>query len=235
MDQILIFIVLLVIVGIVVAYLKYFPAKNGNRLVISVPTKDKSAKLVKDYSTKKLKEIIEQQSTSYNTNFIVYAKNELIKRGEDFPFDEGLKNAVAKMSDEAVQELVERGYGTYELEYIEIGRREYLKRGFKNKNEAWESNEEVKRFEKRFPALRTISAFINFGAWLFAFITIIVAYVSYGLMLEKTQNKDLASIAPVCALVIGSFFFIIILSHAETIRVFIDIEENTRKYSDYYE
>ena len=38
----------------------------------------KIEKLVKEYSTKKLKEIISEQSSAYNSTFVNHAKDELI-------------------------------------------------------------------------------------------------------------------------------------------------------------
>ena len=190
---------------------------------------DRIEKNIKDYSTKKLKEIVEQQNASYSPNFIDYAKDELIKRGETFPFNEEWIKEITEMSDVDLKYLVEHEYDTYHLEYIEIARKEYLKRGFKNETEASEQKE---TFEKRFPALRTIAGFISFFAWAFAIITAIG--ILYAFENISKYDNGTAFIYLVAAFLVGAFFFVFLLSQAEIIRVFVDIEENTRKYADYY-
>jgi len=191
---------------------------------------DRIEKIIKEYSTKKLQEIIEQQSSSYNSNFIDYAKDELIRRGESFSFNEELIKEVAEMNDDDLKKLVEQEYDTYHLEYIEIARKEYLKRGFKN--ETSDDNEQKETFEKRYPASRTIAGVISFIAWTVAVITVIIAFIGFSNLPSNSGGMEI--IIPLGTLIIGAFFFIILLSQSEMIKVFIDIEENTRKYSDYY-
>jgi hypothetical protein len=96
---------------------------------------DKLAKIIKEYSSKKLKEIIEQQSSSYSQQFIDYTKDELIKRGENFPLNVDSQKEIAEMTDTNLKNLVEYEYYEYHLEFLEIARKEYLRRGFVNKTE----------------------------------------------------------------------------------------------------
>ena len=191
---------------------------------------DRIEKIIKEYSSKKLKQIVIEQSSSYNSNFIDFAKDELIRRGEDFPLNEEWKKEVAEMNDEGLKKMIEQEYETYHLEYTEIARNEYLKRGFKN--EVSDDNEQQEIFEKRYPALRTIAGFISFVAWTFAIITAIG--IIYGFMNISKYDNGTVIIYLIAASLVGAFFFVILLSQAEIIKVFVDIEENTRKYSDYY-
>ncbi len=193
---------------------------------------DRIENTIKEYSTKKLKEIVEQQSSSYSENFIDYAKDELIRRGESFPFNEEQQKDIAEMKDDELKNLVEKEYDNYHLEYIEIARKEYLKRGFKNEMEEWEKKEEEKRFEKRYPASRNIAGVISLIAWTVAMIAVIVAIIEFTNLPNNSGGMNM--IIPLATLLIGAFLVIVLLAQSEMIKVFIDIEENTRKYSDYY-
>ena len=95
---------------------------------------NKTEKLVKDYSSKKLKEISEQHSSIYSKNFVDSAKDELIKRGETFTFDVELENKVAAMSDSLLTNLINNDWYNFHLEYLEIARKEFLKRKLINNN-----------------------------------------------------------------------------------------------------
>ena len=87
---------------------------------------------LKEYSTKKLKEIIETQSNAYNEGFIDFSKNELIRRGETFTFNAALQKEVEQLPDEELKKIIEIERESYHLEYLEVAIKEYLKRGFKN-------------------------------------------------------------------------------------------------------
>ena len=65
-------------------------------------------RLIKEYSFKKLKEIIEQQSSSYSEYFIDYSKDELIRRGESFQFDAELEKEVAAKNDDDLKMLLRK-------------------------------------------------------------------------------------------------------------------------------
>ena len=187
---------------------------------------DKIESIVKEYSSKKLKEIVEKQSSSYNLNFIDYAKDELIKRGERFPFDEKLEKEIGQMNDDYLKNLVEHEWNNFQLEDIEIARKEYLKRKYKNETNDLEQDEEQKEvIEKKYPALRTITGIYSFFAWIIGIATIIVT-IYFG------QNGQAGLMISVPALVVGALIVLGILAASESIKLLIDIEENTRKYSD---
>jgi len=124
---------------------------------------DRIEKLVKEYSSKKLKEIIEQQSFSYSEKFIDYAKDELIRRGESFQFNPVLEKEVINMNDDDLKNIVEKDWNNYHLEYLEIAREEYIKRNFRNETgyeeqetekEAVVEDEQGTDTPKRYSALR---------------------------------------------------------------------------------
>ena len=196
---------------------------------------DRIEKLVKEYKSKKLKDIIGEQSSSYCDNFLNYAKDELIKRGESFPLNQRLQDEVSMLDDNELKELVEREYLDYHLEYLEIARHEYLKRGFKNELiEDEYSNTEV-LFKKRYPALRVISTVTTLLAWLFAAMTVVVSVSAYYIISKNSSDDAEAIIFAIALVMIGGFIFIVLLAQSESLKVFLDIEENTRRYSDYYQ
>lgn len=183
--------------------------------------------LVKDYSSQKLKEIIGQQSSSYSETFIDYAKDELIKRGESFQFNPELEKEVAAMNDNDLKNLVEKEWNNFHLEYLEIARKEYLKRKFKNES----SDEETEQQEetdvtKRYPALRTIAGIYSVFAWIIGIVAVIIAIYSY------SQNEKAGLIVAIPTIVVGALIVLGLLAASESIKVFIDIEENTRKTNE---
>ncbi|MCX6231140.1 MAG: hypothetical protein NTZ33_06310 [Bacteroidetes bacterium] len=186
----------------------------------------KIEKLVKDYSSKKLKEIIEQQSTSYSENFIDYAKDELIRRGETFQFNHDLEKEVSGMNDNDLKILIEKEWNNYHLEYLEIARNEYLKRKFKNdsiEDEEPELQQEAVYVVKRYPSLRTIAGIFSVFAWIIGIVTVFIAYISWS---KGGEAGGLMIAIPI--LVVGALIVLGLLAASESIKVFIDIEENTR-------
>ena len=183
---------------------------------------NKTEILIKEYSSKKLKEIIEQQSASYNENFIDYAKDELIRRGELFTLNVELEKEIAAMNDNDLKKLVEQEWDNFHLEYVEIARKEYLKRGFKNvSNESEETVETSDENNKRYPALRAIINTYVVFAWICGIALGLVAV--FGLLNNQPIKTSIG------ALILGALIVVGLRGAAESIRVFIDIEENTRK------
>lgn len=186
---------------------------------------DKIEKLIKEYSSQKLKEILHQQSSSYNENFIDYTKDELIRRGESFTFNAELEKEVAAMNDTDLKNLVEKEWNNFHLEYLEIARKEYLKRGFKNKTPDIEEEQKADD-EKRYPALRTIAGIYTVFAWIIAVVAAFVAFTVY------TKDSSGGLMIAIPTIVIGALILLGLLAAAESIKVFIDIEENTRKTNE---
>jgi len=188
---------------------------------------NKIEKLIKEYSSKKLHEIVEQQSSSYSENFIDYAKDELIKRGESFPFNAETEKEVAAMIDNDLKNLVEKEWNNFHLEYLEIARKEYLKRKFKNETSDEYQVEEPKRIvEKKYPVLRTIAVIYSVFAWIIGIVAVIIAIYFY------SQNQNMGLTIGLPSLVVGALIVIGLLAISEFIKVFIDIEENTRKINE---
>ncbi len=179
---------------------------------------------IKEYSSKKLNEIIEEHSTSYSENFVDYVKDELIRRGESFPFSPEFEKEIAVMNDNDLKNLVEKEWNDFHLEYLEIARKEYLKRKFKNESSD-EEQEIIQKTDivKRYPALRTIAGVYSVFAWIIGIVAVISAIYSF------SQNEKMGLMIAVPSLVVGSLIILGLLAISESIKVFIDIEENTRK------
>ena len=188
---------------------------------------NKIEKIIKEYSSKKLREIVEQQSTSYNENFIDYIKDELIRRGESFPFNTETEKEVAAMSDNDLKNLVEKEWNNFHLEYLEIARKEYLKRKFKNETSDENQDEEQKGIVgKKYPALRTIAGIYSVFAWIIGIVAVIIAIYFY------SQNQTMGLTIGIPSLIVGALIVLGLLAVSESIKVFIDIEENTRKTNE---
>ncbi|MBX2892880.1 MAG: hypothetical protein KF734_18270 [Saprospiraceae bacterium] len=128
------------------------------------------------------------------------------------------------MNDDDLKTLVEQEYSIYHLEYVEIGRKEYLKRGFENETEEEEEQEEVD--EKRYPALRTIAGIY------FAFAWIIGGTALIGALYLGGEHGQAGLLIAIPILIFGALIVLGVLAVSESIKVFIDIEANTRKHSD---
>jgi hypothetical protein len=188
---------------------------------------NKIEKLTKEYSSKKLQEIVEQQSKSYSENFIDYAKDELIRRGESFPFNTETEKEVSAMSDNDLKNLVEKEWNNFHLEYLEIARKEYLKRKFKNEtNDETQDEEQIGTGGKKYPALRTIAGIYSVFAWIIGIVAVIIAIYFY------SQNQTMGLTIGIPSLVVGALLVLGLLAVSESIKVFIDIEENTRKTNE---
>ncbi len=173
---------------------------------------------IKDYSTSKLREIIEKQSNAYTDYFIGLAKDELIKRGEQFVYDVEFEKEINNWDDEGLKNLVENEYNNFNLEYLEIARNEYLKRGFVNQKD--EDNIQENGILVKYPNLRNLSNGYKIYAWIIGISTIL--FVLYSL----TEKLNLAFI--IGASIGGFSIFLGCLAISEFILVLLDIEENTR-------
>ncbi len=177
--------------------------------------------LISDYSSKKLKEIVEQQNSAYSKIFIDYAKDELIRRGENFTFNRQLEIEINSMEDENLKSLVENEWNNFHLEYIEIARKEYLKRGFIN--DTLEEDFLIKDKKNKYPALLGIANYYHILAWING-IVFLGLFIYFFFILDHLEYSFLF-------LFIGIFSIIICLSASESIKIFIDIEKNTRRAS----
>ena len=141
-------------------------------------------------------------------------------------FDIKLENEVAAMSDNHLKILVEKEWNNYHLEYLEIARNEYLKRGFKNESTYDDESMQQKGtgVGTRSHALRTISGVFSLLAWIIAVVAVISAIISF---------KGMFSMFIALLILVGGAVTVIgLFAVAESIKVIIDIEENTRKAID---
>lgn len=83
---------------------------------------------------------------------------------------------------------------------------------------------EINSTRNRYPALKTISIIFSVLAWIVAIASIFVFF--YFLIAEEE------GILSIVAILVGGLLTIGILSTSEIIKVFIDIEENTRKIAE---
>ena len=79
---------------------------------------------------------------------------------------------------------------------------------------------------QRYPALRTIAGFYQVLAWIVA----VIAGVGILLSLDNFE-RDLIKL--ILIFIGGTVAFITLLAASESIKVFIDIEENTRKVAEF--
>lgn len=178
----------------------------------------KIEKLVKEYSTKKLKEIISEQSSAYNSTFVNHAKDELIKRGEVFQLDSDIEKDVAALSDKDLKYDVEVDWRSYHLEYLEIARKEYLRRDFKNVTIDNEEEGQNNKAQTRYPTLSLISKIYFYFAFIMAVATLFALY-------EFSFN----TLVVVPMFFVGAFIFLGLLGTSEAIKLLIDLENNSRK------
>jgi hypothetical protein len=176
-------------------------------------------KTVKEYSSKKLKLIIEEQASSYDSQFIDNAKDELIKRGETFKFNEDFEKEIKTWENGDLKNLVEKEYDNYHLEYLEIARLEYINRGFTNQINI-EKNENI--LEQKYPALRNLSNGYYIFSWILGLVTLAMVFYLYSL--------DAKIGIMISTFIIGVAMSLGALAASESIIVIIDIEENTRKH-----
>lgn len=81
---------------------------------------------------------------------------------------------------------------------------------------------------RKYPALRTLSGILTFIAWLIAVLTVIAVVI---LITNSHSSYDggYSAFYTFGVLAIGAISFITLLAYSELIKVFIDIEENTRR------
>lgn len=87
-----------------------------------------------------------------------------------------------------------------------------------------QNNNEESITRYRYPALRTIAGVYMVLAWIIGFVTIITTF--YFL------SEDRMKIFGLVSLVIGSLLTLGLAAISESIKVFLDIEYNTRKASE---
>lgn len=175
--------------------------------------------MISDYSSKKLIEIIELQNLAFSKTFIDHAKDELIRRGENFTFNSQLEIEINSMEDETLKNLVENEWNNFHLEYIEIARKEFLKRGFINN--VTEEDFLIKDKKSKYPALQGIANYYHILAWINGIAFFVLCLYFY----FKMDSLEYS----ILSLFIGIFSIILCLSASESIKIFIDIEKNTRK------
>ncbi|MDP8210521.1 MAG: hypothetical protein RAO94_14130 [Candidatus Stygibacter australis] len=80
---------------------------------------------------------------------------------------------------------------------------------------------------KKYPALYSISTILKYVAYIDLILSISI--LIFGLTLLGSYDKSLAIMIISLSIYFGLFSFILILAFSELIKLFIDIEKNTRK------
>jgi hypothetical protein len=173
-------------------------------------------------TTVELEKIINSSPGDYQEEAIEAAKNELQKRSL-------FKEGISKYTNEQLLEIInsESQFQSYK---VDIANEEAEKRGLKEEEKRKTTqnrmNQELNKLQSevsfdKYPALRFISGVFRLLAWIIA-ITALIA------MIYLITQGDLGIVSALGVLVGGGILFIIHLAIAELIKVFIDIEYNTR-------
>lgn len=141
------------------------------------------------------------------------------------------EEVMANHSDEELVKIINSEPGDYQPEAIDAAHKEIQKRKIDVKKKSIEpkevetesnhSNEEETGI--RYPALRFISGFYKILAYLVVIIAVIAIIISFA-----SDSPSLGVLEILIALIGGGFLFISFLAASEIIKVFIDIEHNTR-------
>jgi hypothetical protein len=94
-----------------------------------------------------------------------------------------------------------------------------------NQNSDHQNNSDNSSTQNRYPALKTISSIFLVLAWIVA----IASFMSLFYFLSESDGIQYLAIVSIFG---GGLFTIGLLSISEIIKVFMDIEENTRKTSE---
>ena len=157
-----------------------------------------------------LTRIINSSQGDYQPEAVKAAEQEIKKR--QFVVDKQ-----SKYSDDQILEILNlrNNYPEYEVQAAEI---EAKKRNIEYRNEAEDAETAIR---KRYPALRFISGLYKVLAWLVCALSVVASiYLIF-------QGEVEISIA-LGVLIVGGILFVSLLAIAEIIKVFIDIEHNTR-------
>lgn len=169
-----------------------------------------------------LEKILNSQPGDYQSGAIEAAEQKIKKR-------KLIRDKFSKYSNEQVIEILksEKNFQPFE---VEVAREEAERRNlhFEIENEKAEKqiNKEIQKLKtdvvkERYPALRFISGLYRILAWLIGIATVIAFFY----MLSQGQMGIPIGIG---ILIGGSILFVTFLAIAEGIKVFIDIEHNTR-------
>ncbi len=141
------------------------------------------------------------------------------------------EEVMANHSDEELVKIINSEPGDYQPEAIKAAHKEIQKRKIDVKQVGTEPEEVVEESNYpseettsiRYPALRFISGFYKILAWIVVIVTVV-----FIISLIARDGSSLGILEAVIALLGGGFLFISFLATSEIIKVFVDIEHNTR-------
>lgn len=169
-----------------------------------------------------LEKILASQPGDYQSAAIEAAEQEIKKR-------KIIRDKFSKYSDEQIIEILKSGKNSQPFE-VEVANEEAEKRILKfsleNEKVETEIKKEIQKLKtdavkERYPALRFISGLYRILAWLIGIATAIIFFY----MLSQGKMGIPIGIG---VLIGGGILFVTFLAIAEVIKVFTDIEHNTR-------
>ena len=169
-----------------------------------------------------LENILNSQPGDYQSGAIEAAEQEINRR-------KVIRDKFSKYSDEQIIEIL-KSKNNYQSFEIEVANEEAERRNLHFKIEKEKVEKEISKeiqnlktdiVKERYPALRFISGLYRILAWLIGIATAIV----FLYMLSQGQMGIPIGIG---VLIGGGILFVTFLAIAEGIKVFIDIEHNTR-------
>jgi hypothetical protein len=86
--------------------------------------------------------------------------------------------------------------------------------------------------ERRYPALRAIAMIYKVLAWLVATATVLSAVVGLAMLGSESARGFPSTVWIIASLVVGALVFVSLWAAAETVLVFVDIEQNTRQVAE---
>jgi hypothetical protein len=172
-------------------------------------------KIVKTYSSEKLKEIIEPMKDAYSEKFIDCAKDELIKRGVSFPLNPKYGEEVSAMNDDELRKAIEEDFEGLHEEYLEVIRHEFLKRKLIHQNPV---------LPDKPGKYGNLSMYAELSGYLGSFALLVTA----GTSIISFINDKFIEIAYIASIGIVAGISLYITSGL--IKVLMDIEKNTRQY-----
>lgn len=170
-----------------------------------------------------LQKIVSSQAGDYQPEAVKAAEQEIKKR-------EFVRDKLSKYSDEQILEILKsrKNYQQFEIAAAdEEANKRNLNFNYEEVKAETVINEEIKKLKtdvmsERYPALIFISGIYRLLAWIILIATAIILFYML------SQGGQMGVPFAVGAILIGGILFVTLLAAAEGIKVFIDIEHNTR-------
>lgn len=175
------------------------------------------------HTDENLQKIVSSEAGDYQPEAVKAAEQEVKKR-------ELVRDTLSKSPDKQILEILElrKNYSRQEIEAAEIeAKKRNLNFSYTEEKLGVSVKKEIKEHKtdvvnERYPVLKFISRVYKVLAWVILVATVII------FLYILSQNGHVEIPFAIGTLFIGGFLFVILLSVAGAIKVFIDIEHNTR-------